>query len=179
MRRLAAAAIGACLVARGATAEATERQWHAGISLGWASLDDRDTSWNGLGGGLHLTYGLSDAFDALLEARVMAHPGGELLDVSGGIGAGYVLDVLSWVPRVGLLFEVHELVGLADGCDVDPAAAPCRRTLIGGAIPFGLEYLITPSFAVGAWGRYTLLFLGEAPQSIFSAGARAEIVWGG
>ena len=69
---LAAAAFALCAVLSPAPAAAYERQWHAGLGLGYGLLTDDPVS-HGFGGGLHLTYGLTDAFNAMIEIDVTGH----------------------------------------------------------------------------------------------------------
>src|SRR5262245_21009746 len=85
-----------------------ERQWHAGASFGYALLPG-DTTTHGLVGGLHLTYGLSDAFNAMLELNLsgpISPP--DRFVASGALGVGYVVDILQWVPYVGLLAGAYD-----------------------------------------------------------------------
>jgi hypothetical protein len=161
-----------------ARAVAYERQWHAGIGLGYGLLAD-DPVAHGFGGGLHLTYGLTDAFNAMVEVDLTGHPGDNLLIASGSIGVGYAFDVLQWVPYVGLMVGGYDLWSIADECGADvEGIPPCHRGRIGGSIPFGLDYQLSRSFAVGAQGRVHLLLLGDSPVMYVTAFARAEVLWG-
>ena len=52
---------------------------------------------------------------------------------------------------------------------------------MGASVPFGLDYQLSRSFALGVAGRYHLLFgsLGEAsPAQYLTVFARAEYIWG-
>src|SRR4051794_20185945 len=100
------------LTALGASSEARafERQWHAGVDAGYAALLlPAGPTLHGFGGGLHLTYGMSDTLNLLVLADVSVHPAtkykakpvdGVILG-GGAVGIGYVFDVLQWVPYVG------------------------------------------------------------------------------
>src|SRR3954451_19175638 len=125
-----------------ARAQAFERQWHAGVDAGYATLFVDEGS--GFGGGAHLAYGLSDAFNAMVELDLTRHPsahytfddgaGGpttsrEVTTVwSGAVGAAYTLDVTQWVPYAGLLAAAYHLTG-------DEA-----KTAPGFQIALGLDY---------------------------------------
>jgi hypothetical protein len=143
---------------------------------------------HGLGGGLHLTYGLSDALNLMAEVNVSSHfarlgdvpvddagkptgaPAVQLprtLLASGAVGVGYVLDVLQWVPYVGAM------VGAAD--IATPAGNSARLNL---QVPFGLDYSISRSFAVGVGGRYQLMIGGAGLENGLTGLLRAEYVWG-
>ncbi|MEP7124409.1 MAG: P44/Msp2 family outer membrane protein [Byssovorax sp.] len=168
--------------------QAFERQWHAGANLGYTALMGSHATLHGFGGGLHLTYGLTDAFNLMAEVNVSNHfarlgdlpvddsgkPTGaaapqlpRTLLVSGAVGVGYVLDVLQWVPYVGAL------VGAAD--IATPAGSSARLSL---QVPFGLDYSISRSFAVGVGGRYQMLIGGTSLEHTLTALLRAEYVWG-
>jgi opacity protein-like surface antigen len=155
-------------------AQAYERQWHAGVSLGYGLFGDGGAS--GLGGGLHLTYGLSDAFNAMAEVDATYHPGSERVLASGAVGASYVIDVLRWVPYVGLMAGVYEDIFTG------PCPAPCSAvdTRFGLSVPVGLDYQLSRSVAVGVQGRYHLLLTGGSSgvTSALTAFARVEYLWG-
>jgi hypothetical protein len=167
-------ALAAALLAA-APAAAYEHQWRAGVDFGYAALFDPTS--HGYGGGLHLRYGLTDTFDLMAQADVSAHPYRQWLIAGGGVGAAYVVDVLRWVPYVGVI------AGGAGVFSTDPAcglsiAEPCRSFRINLEIPFGLEYQVSRRFSVGVAGRFQLLLLGESPWTLLGAFARAEYVWG-
>lgn len=173
-----AAAVALAVALSPAPAAAYERQWHAGLGLGYSVLTD-DPVAHGFGGGLHLAYGLTDAFNAMLEIDIAGHPGDDLMIMSGSLGVGYVFDVLQWVPYVGLMVGGYDLWSVADECGADVEGVPaCHRGRIGGSIPLGLDYQISRDFAVGAQGRIHLLLLGDSPAMYVTAFARAEILWG-
>ena len=170
----AAAAIVALLSA--APAEAFERQWHAGAAFGYALLTDPGT-YPGFGGRLHLAYGLTDSFNALVEVDLASHPGGKTLVFGGSAGATYVVDILQWVPYVGLTVGGYDLV--ANRRCGGPGEPLCHDGRFAVAVPFGLDYAVTRDFAVGVAGKYALLIpAAEFPGSYFTAYARAEFIWG-
>jgi hypothetical protein len=180
---LAGALAGLAISLACGEADAFERQWHAGIGLGYAVVSAGGAQ-SGFGGGLHLTYGLTDAFNLMFEGDFTAHSksGEWILLPSASLGVGYVIDILRWVPYVGLMAGAYDVMSLADGCDAsNPNTGfplPCHSARVGGSIPFGLDYQIDRSFAVGFAGRYHLLLGGPYPGSYLTLFGRAEYMWG-
>jgi opacity protein-like surface antigen len=158
------------------TASAYERQWHAGGSLGYALIAVNEETYHGLGGGLHLTYGLNDVFNAMLQVDFTTYPGNELVIGSAAVGVGYVVDILEWVPYIGLMAGGYQLSFFGDVCDAPEA--DCSSTMFGLSVPFGIDYLFTRSFAMGVQGRYHLLLSPDGAASYLTAFARAEYIWG-
>ncbi|AUX21785.1 hypothetical protein SOCEGT47_022730 [Sorangium cellulosum] len=174
---LTAAALALAALLAPSQADAFERQWHAGAGIGYALLADGG-SYPGIGGSVHLTYGLTDAFNALVELNTASHPGGDLMMLGASAGAAYVLDILQWVPYVGLMAGAYDSVRLAPcGSHGQP---DCHSGRFGVSVPFGLDYTFSRQFAVGFAGKYTLLVpgAGDGPGSYFTAFARAEFLWG-
>jgi len=178
---------------------AFERQWHFGGSFGYTALMSSHATLHGLGGGLHLTYGLTDALNLMAEVNVSGHysrlddppvddngkPTGALaatlpstLFASGAVGVGYVFDVLQWVPYVGGLVGAADLIDTSGACGATPET-PCHSPLLNLQVPFGLDYSISRSFAVGVGGRYQMLIGGPNGLTHGLTGLlRAEYVWG-
>jgi len=156
-------------------ADAFERQWHAGASLGYVALIGRDV-FHGFGGGLNLTYGLTDAFNLMAEIDVTGHPSASALFASGGVGVGYVVDILQWVPYVGLLVGAADIADLSGTCGAKDTPA-CQRFWFNLEAPFGLDYTVSRSFAIGVAGHYQLLFSGSTPVQGIGAFARVEYLW--
>lgn len=170
----AAAGLAALLAAP--SAGAFERQWHAGASFGYALLTEPET-YPGFGGRLHLTYGLTDAINLLAEFDMASHPKGKIFSLGGSAGAAYVIDILQWVPYIGLSAGAYDLIA-ATACG-GPGETPCHLGRFAFAVPFGIDYTITRSFAIGFAGKYALLIPArEFPGSYFTAYARAEFIWG-
>jgi hypothetical protein len=173
----ALAATAATFLAPGA-AHAYERQWHLGADLGYALEGDSAGLANGFGGGVHAAYGLSDAFNAMVDLDATYHPGGKTLVGSATAGVGYVFDVLRWVPYAGLMVGLYDVFDVAGGCN-ESGAPRCVVTRFGAAVPVGLDYQLSRSFAVGGQVKYNLIFLGaEVPVHYLSVFARAEYIWG-
>jgi hypothetical protein len=173
---LFSAAAGLAALFAVSQADAFERQWHAGAGFGYALLTDPGT-YPGFGGRLHLTYGLTDAFNALVEVDMASHPGGKIFALGGSAGAAYVIDILEWVPYIGLTAGAYDLIA-AKTCG-GPGEGSCHTGRFALAVPFGIDYTITRSFAIGIAGKYALLVpAAEFPGSYFTAYARAEFIWG-
>jgi hypothetical protein len=160
-------------------AHAYERQWHAGLSFGYSYLAT-DPSFHGLGGALHLTYGINDMFNAMVQFDVTAHPSDSpLLIGSASAGIGYVVDILQVVPYVGVMVGAYDLWTPSSPCGADLQPS-CHSARLGASLPFGLDYTVTRSFNIGFAGRYHLLFLSPRGgiEQMITAYARAEYVWG-
>jgi hypothetical protein len=173
-----ACAVAAFALAIPSRAGAYERQWQAGASFGYAALFGSGTL-NGFGGGLHLTYGLTDAFNAMARVEMTAYPGaGGVYVGSATAGVGYVVDILRWVPYIGAMAGPADVLSLGAACPAVGAASCHLGARLDLSIPFGLDYQISRSFAVGAEGRYQLLLFGDQTFNLLGVFARAEYVWG-
>jgi hypothetical protein len=182
MRRLsrllmALTALAGLLLAT-SSASAFERQWRSGVSLGYAYFSNvGDEALHGFGGGLHLSYGLSDVWNASITADTTYHPSGDALVVGGAAGVSYVIDILQVVPHVGILLGPYDVWRVGGSCGV-PNTPLCHRFSFGASIPFGLDYTVSRSFAVGIGGRYHLLIASDGAAQMVTAFARAELTWG-
>ncbi|HEY8040128.1 MAG TPA: hypothetical protein VIF15_10060 [Polyangiaceae bacterium] len=187
MKRVAAAlavAAGTTLATLATPARAVEREHHLGLDAGAAMLVVHDKSTPDVGGvaGLHYTYGLNDQFNLLVEATWSLVALGETLQdpstprtrpsnvTSGGVGLGYVLDVLRWVPWGGVLLGGYALEGgTIDGVKVLP----------GAAIALGLDYRFDRSWVAGVSVRQHMLVTDMTDYPSFTqAFARFEYTWG-
>jgi len=173
-------------------AHAIEHQHHFGIDGGVAfiSIDQKPTLSVGAGGGVHYAYGLTDAFNflvegafcgvALQESRGMGIPNNRATMIENlGVGIGYVLDVVRWMPYVGLLGSAFALHG---GTIDDPANPPPYRFAGGVTIAAGLDYQLTRGpkhFALGlAVRQHFMLSDFTNYPSYTQIFLRAEYVWG-
>jgi hypothetical protein len=159
--------IAALVLLASTRAEAFERQWHAGVDAGYASLFG-DNSSAGFGGGAHLAYGLSDAFNALLELDFSRHPSVDTSVWSAGAGVAYTLDVARVVPYGGLMVAGYKLAGNRS------KAAP------GGQIVLGVDYQIDRHWAAGLQLRMHTIFASDAVGTTVYATTflRFEYLWG-
>jgi len=191
---MALAALAGLLLAT-SSASAFERQWRSGVSLGYAYFSNvGDEALHGFGGGLHLSYGLSDVWNASITADSSYHPSGDALIFGGAAGVSYIVDILQVVPHVGLLLGPYDVWRVGGVCGVSnapppppssppsslpsPPPPPCHRFSFGASIPFGLDYTVSRSFAVGVGGRYQLLIASDGVAQMITAFARAELTWG-
>jgi hypothetical protein len=165
-------------------AEAAEREHKLGLQLGLSMLKvgDKSTMSTGFGTGLAYSYGLSDAFNLMAEGsfNLVAtkqeqdfpdSPRTRPASVShAGVGVGYVFDVLSWVPYVGLLGGGYYL----DGGTLDKA-----RVLPGLGVALGLDYKINFKLAVGVAARQHLMITDLSTYPSFTqVFAKVEYTWG-
>ena len=155
------------LLALPSRASAFERQWHAGVDFGYANLFGGQGS-AGFGGGGHLVYGLSDAFNALLDVDVTRHASANANVWSGGAGIAYTLDVARAVPYAGLLIGGYKLTGNLS------QFAP------GVQIALGLDYQIERNWAIGFELRmHTIVAKDPVGTVAYGTGfLRFEYLWG-
>lgn len=171
------------VTASSSPAKAYEHQWHVGGGLGYTLLAPGatfpvTTTQHGASASAHLTYGLTDAFNLMGELDGGYYPGALPVARAGAsVGVGYVIDVLRWVPYVGLMAGGSGLFVMGD-CGAR-GEATCGGPRLGVSIPFGLDYQFSRSFAVGFAGKYGVLLLGpEGVDQAFSGTIRAEYIWG-
>jgi hypothetical protein len=157
-------------------AAAYERQFHLGGDAGLATLSGQTTGY--LVGG-HLTYGLNDWLDVVVEVQASHHPSSDtpLGGVVGGtgptlfsgvLGLRYALDITQWVPYAEAVGGGYHLTG------------PLAATAVGGGLAFGLDYQIKRSLAAGFQVRADEIFAPDPWGSLTATSAllRAEYLWG-
>lgn len=172
-RRLLAIAVVSAALTLGSTAAATEGLWRAGLDGGWGAVSWNGATVGGYGGGAHLTYGLSDEFNAMFEASATSHGvtagRSRLLVASSAVGAAYTLDVIDWVPYFGLLVGAYRFSGaeLAKG-----------EVKLGFQAALGLDYRMSRSWGLGAQLRYHTFSDEPFSSHYMTACARAEYIWG-
>lgn len=179
---LAAGLTASALV--GGEARAFEKQHHFGLSPALAILkvDGKSTSSVGAGLSIHYAYGLTDQFNFLAEGGSHVVALDQQRDSQEtpstfpsrvdhlGVGVGYVLDVLRWVPYFGVLGQGYVLSGgtLAES-----------RMAVGVALAAGLDYQFGRHFAVGLAVRQNFIASELSTYPSFTlAQLRAEYVWG-
>lgn len=172
-RLLASLSIFVILCSTASGALAFERQWHAGVDVGLAGVSWNDEVRGGYGGGLHLAYGLTDSYNLLLEVGGSSHPleaGQPALDVAhGAFGMAYTLDVISWVPYMGLLVGGYRFAG----AELEEAD---HRLGFQGAL--GLDYRPSRSWAVGLQLRYHTFSDDPLSTHYMTSFGRFELLWG-
>lgn len=160
-------------------AEAFERQWHLGADLSGGVLIGT-TAALGAGLGVHAAYGVNDMFNLVGALEAHAYPGARAVLAGGDLGATYIVDVLQWVPYLGVTLGAYDLASYAPGCGTGEAAA-CHALRLGAGVPFGLDYTISRSLAVGGGGKYQLLLGPGATPLVMQhieVFARVEYVFG-
>jgi hypothetical protein len=178
LRLLGVSAAFLIALVAGRDAHAFERQWHAGVDAGYAALFEGGAS--GFGGGAHAAYGLTDAFNVMLEVDVTRHPSASVTlgpdsapktfsletVVSGGAGLAYTIDIARAVPYVGVLAAGYHLSDLSS---ISP----------GGQIALGLDYQLERNWAVGAQIRVHTIFTADAGTIAYmTTFLRLEYLWG-
>jgi hypothetical protein len=179
VRRVAAAiALGATLAAA-QPARAVEREHHVGVDVGPAIFVSKGHTTAGAAFVGHYTYGLTDAFDLMVEASwsFTSFTGGADSThtrpawlANADVGAAYVFDVLRWVPYLGGLVGATTLSG-----------GPLGRTKVlpDITLALGLDYRIDRRWVVGVAGRQRLLLTDAATYpSDTQVLARFEYTWG-
>jgi Outer membrane protein beta-barrel domain len=180
--RRAALAFGALGMTLAPRAGAVEREHHLGIDAGGAMLVMSDKTDVGGALGAHWTYGLTDAFNLMVEAAWSPVALGEKAQgastpktrpsslTDAGVGVGYVLDVLQWVPYAAVLLGGYALTGgTLDGAKILP----------GASVGLGLDYRFGRSWAAGvAFRQHMLVTEMSTYPSFTQLFARAEYTWG-
>jgi len=152
-------------------ARAFEREWHLGAGAGI-------TNGQGLtlspAVGAYAAYGLSDAFDARLELTARGyHIGSEQNPnaLSGMLGVAYKIDVLRWVPWVGVYG------GYLAFLDAPRPDLTFKERDVALGMGAGLDYGISRQLGVGVSVRFDDA-LTHSNASTFDALLRAEYRWG-
>ncbi len=169
----------------GATnAQAVEREHQVGLDLGGAVLVVGDKSDADLGAafGAHYTYGLSDQWLFMARAAISPVAPDERANapntpndrpsglVGAGVGIGYVLDVMRWVPYAGLLVDGYALYGGTLG------GGP--RMVAGVSVALGVDYRIDRTWSVGASLHENILSEPGTYPSLTQAFANVDMHWG-
>lgn len=178
----ATALLGASFAAE-RPAAAVEKQHHLGLDPSFAMLKvaDRSSMSTGVDLGVHYTYGLSDMFNfmaeggfAFLDAGAARGPDvpktrpSTLARASAGIG--YVIDVIRWVPYVGVLAGGYHLAGgTLDGSTIG----------FGVQLTAGLDYQFSRRWTAGLVVRqYEFLTNITDYPSYTTVGLKLETTWG-
>jgi len=166
-----------------APAHAVERESHLGFGGGLSILSVADKSSTDVGGGLGVfyTYGLTDQWNLLVQGGISLVSTSEPADANTprtrpytvsnlSAGIGYVFDVLSWVPYVGVLAGGY----MMNGGTIDGA-----HFLPGASVALGLDYKLNRKLAVGIAGRQHFFFTEMSTYPSFTdVFAKVEYSWG-
>lgn len=181
---LLAAAAFATVLGSAAGAGAVERQHHLGLGpqLAILAIDDKSTVDVGGGLALHYAYGLTDQFNLMGEASssIVAAKQKQDLPTSPhtrpaevdnvAAGVGYVIDVIRYVPYIGVLASGYRLGG-----------GTLDRSLFvpGVELAVGLDYQLSRSWAIGVAGRQHMLLTKLSTYPSFTTAVlRVEYMWG-
>ncbi|MBX3221657.1 MAG: hypothetical protein KF795_14140 [Labilithrix sp.] len=179
----AAAGLASTLLAA-PDARAIERQHHLGLApaIGSLRIEGKSTASTGIGGGIHYAYGLTDQWNLSLEASSVVVAAKQKQDFPdsprnrpaavdhGALGVTYVIDILRWVPYVGLGGGVYRLAG---GTLESPLILP------GLSLAAGIDYQLNRQFAVGVGVRQHLMISKmDTYPSYTTALLRFEYMWG-
>jgi hypothetical protein len=142
-----------------ANARAVEHQHELAVDVGTGILAISDKSAPDVGPtfGIHYGYGITDMFNLAVEVHYtvleLAVPTtgpptlpGTMWNAAAGLQ--YVVDVMRWVPYLGALGGVYWMQGGTIGSYVQP----------GAQLTIGLDYLVTPKWAIGFEGSEHFLF---------------------
>jgi hypothetical protein len=163
-----AGVLGILLV--GTRAEAFVRQWPFGAGGGIAGPGGGYTLGPAIG--VHVAYGLSDVFDARLELLVSQHAAADARlpadqFYGGKLGVAYKLDVIQWIPYLGVSAG---FLGM-----VEPRA-PYRRAQATIGLVGGLDYALARNLGLGVVG--TVDYVLGPPATMTAGLLRAEYRFG-
>jgi hypothetical protein len=141
---LAAAASLAAIALTPARADAAEGLKSVGVQAGFSGVTGSEGQFGGYGGAVAGTFGLGDTFaligNASFTSNQVTATGGRSLVASQAIGLRYALDVIQFVPYVGVLAASYELTG-------GGLATPQYK--FGAQIALGVDYLVSRKWLVG------------------------------
>ena len=165
-------------------AHALENEQKVGLFGGYSTLavSDKDTNESGAGVGLAYTYGLSDAFNMVIEGSESIVALDQKLDqpttphtrpaALGALGAGivYTLDIVRLVPYGGVLAGGYWLTG---------GTLDHARPELGFQLAGGLDYKLTLKWSVGAGVRMHFFVTDSDTYSSFlQVFGKVEYAWG-
>ncbi len=159
-------------------ASAFENQWQLALSGGAATATQPALGW-GPSVGLHAAYGMSDSFDAELftQAFMLPRSTANAADWRAGLvtaGVAYKLDVIQWVPRLGLNTGYYLANGDVSG---PPGVRLPDAGLLIGVAP-GLDYAWSRSWGLGISGHFESIVARSVVPSLLSVQLSAEYRWG-
>lgn len=146
------------------------------------SIDGKSTVSAGFGGALHYAYGLTDQWNLTLDASSVVVAADQKQDLpasphnrpamahTAGAGVSYVIDILRWVPWIG----VEGGATLLTGGTLDRALV-----LPDVSAAAGLDYQLSRTIAVGLAGReHFMISKMDTYPSYLTAMLRFEVMWG-
>lgn len=184
VKRVTALAFAAGLVFSSGSAHAIERQHHLGLApaFGMLTVANKSTLSVGGGGAIHYAYGLTDQWNLSVEASSVIVAANQKQDFATaprnrpatvdhlGLGLGYVIDILRWVPYLNAHGGLYRVAG---GTLPDPLWIP------GVSLGLGLDYQINRHFAVGVALREHFMLTKLDDYASYTTGLlRFEYMWG-
>lgn len=146
------------------------------------SIDDKSTSSTGFGAALHYAYGLSDQWNLTVGGSWVLVAADQKQDqptsphtrpasvYQAGVGVSYVIDILRWVPWIGVEGGACVLTG-----------GTLDRALVVPDLSAGLgvDYQLTRTIAIGVTGREHLMISKlDTYPTYLTAVLRLEVMWG-
>lgn len=190
VKTLASLACAAAVALTAVDALAVERQWQVGGGAGYAHVKRGDFSGSSVGPEFHLSYGLTDMFNVLVETshtpvvlrRTLSTgetetPSRTFALQTAATGLAYTLDIVRIVPYAGVLVGGSRMsagqrtIGAFRGTE----GLDYRVDLV---IAVGADYQVTRDLAVGLALRLHEMPGGGESQSSTQAFLRAGYVWG-
>lgn len=134
----------ACATTTSDRAEAAEGLKSFGVQAGFSGVSGSEGQFGGYGGAIAGTLGLGDTFaligNASFTSNQVTAVGGRSLVASQAIGLRYALDVIQFVPYVGVLAASYELSG---------GGLASTQFKVGAQIALGVDYLASRKWLVG------------------------------
>ncbi len=156
MRPIAWLAVATCVLLHALSAQAYEGQLSFGPQAGYAVLlADSSLNNHGLALGATGSYGLDDTWTLRANGMYAYHPGSEAWHASMlGVEIIYLLDILEWVPFIGIGGE-----GLVTVIDSDFKLNGAANLIVG------LDYMLARDMVIGLDIRPIVVFssLDELP----------------
>lgn len=120
----------------------------------------------GVGGGAHITYGVNDWLNLEAAFSATRHFEGGPTIIGGTAAAYYTIDVIEWIPYLGVFAGGYRFASDAPS--------------FGAGLALGLDYQFDRNYSVGVQGRLNEIFAPD-PLGATTYGTlalRAEYVWG-
>jgi hypothetical protein len=125
-------------------ARASEGVKHLGVQAGFAAVEGGDGKFPGFGGAITGRWDLTDAWAIALNATAtnnqVAATGGRSWVFSQAAGVVYTLDVIQFVPYIGLYAGVYETTG---------GGVPKTEVKLGGQVALGIDWMASRSWTFG------------------------------
>jgi len=150
-----------------------------GVQAGFAGVAGNEGTFAGYGGAVSFGYGISDSFTIAANvtgtSNQVAKEGGRSLVLSQALGLEYALDIIQFVPYVGVYGSIYEIQfgGIKE-----------RQFKWGGELAIGINWVYSRDFTFGVDFRGHILpedFLNapDSPSPFYvTSFLKAEYTWG-